>query len=88
MLKARLEALLAGDRVQHQGLGELVGLEGHDSAAGLDDAAHLGDGALDVDGVFERFGGVGTIERRGAEGQRGAACRARRRRVDAGAQGA
>jgi len=38
---------------------------------GRDHAAHLGDGDIDFDGVLERFGRIGGVERRGSERQRG-----------------
>jgi hypothetical protein len=40
-----------------------------EAAAGLEDAAEFGDGGFDVDGVFERFGGVDAVERVVAERQ-------------------
>jgi len=43
----------------------------YDAAAGGDDAADLGDGALDIDGVFEGFGGVSGVESAIAERQVG-----------------
>ena len=42
-----------------------------DAAAGLDHAAHFGDGAIDFDGVLQGFGGVGGVEGRGGERQLG-----------------
>jgi hypothetical protein len=38
-----------------------------EAAAGFEDAAEFGDRAFDIDGVFERFGGVDGVERRGGE---------------------
>jgi hypothetical protein len=46
-------------------------IDNDDPAGGLDDAAKLGDGEVDIDGVFEGLGGVGSIAGFGREREGG-----------------
>jgi hypothetical protein len=42
-------------------------IDDNNTAPGANDATQFGGGALDIDGVFERFRGVGSVERRVAK---------------------
>ena len=46
-------------------------VDDHELAAGLHDPAHFIYGALDIDRVFQRFGGICEVERRVGKGQFG-----------------